>query len=189
MFLLIFPVLLFVPFKPNFIHKDNLSRKSPNSNINIHIFIWSWLFESTPRGGHRALSLEQVSSVSDNQVRAFPKRASMASQIKECKDMSILQDPVRALNQIEWYLSNRDSECFPGAFLLAAGNLCRQVLEQVLFVLAFYSGLPRNKYLSRNGQMHQAGHILKKLRQRDSTSGKTYFQLARDRGPRTSVVC
>jgi hypothetical protein len=52
MFFLIFLVLLFVPFKPNFIHKDSISRKSQNSNTNIHIFVWSFigLFAKVPLG-------------------------------------------------------------------------------------------------------------------------------------------
>jgi len=98
--------------------------------------------------------------------------------------MPLLQDPIKALDQIEWYLSNRQAEKFPGAFLLAAGNLVRQVLEQILFILAFYSGLPKHKFLRRNNELQTAGKILQALRQTDSKSCLTYFELARNRGPR-----
>lgn len=97
--------------------------------------------------------------------------------------MSLLQSPERALNQIEWYLENRTEERFPGAFLLAAGNLCRQTLEQILFILAFYSGMPRNRYLRSDGSLQVAGRLLAALKEQ-SPGGKTYYQLARKRGSR-----
>ena len=59
-------------------------------------------------------------------------------------NMSLLQDPLKVLSQIEWYLTNQDKEIFPGAYVLSAGNLSRQLLEQILFILCFYSGLPKN---------------------------------------------
>ena len=70
--------------------------------------------------------------------------------------MSLLQSPQSALDQIEWYLDNRIQELFPGAYLLAAGNLSRQTLEQILFILAFYSGLPKTKYLKGGSQLRTA---------------------------------
>ena len=74
-------------------------------------------------------------------------RVNLNNVIQPCEySMSLLQHPLRALDQVEWYLDSPDKEQFPGAFLLAAGNLARQVLEQVLFILAFYSGMPRNKF-------------------------------------------
>jgi len=45
--------------------------------------------------------------------------------------MSILQDPISALAQAEWYLDHSDQELFPGAFEIAAGNICRQTLEKL----------------------------------------------------------
>jgi hypothetical protein len=52
MFLFVLSVLLLVPLKPNFIHKESLPRNSQKSNINIHIFVWHFLIirQSTPRG-------------------------------------------------------------------------------------------------------------------------------------------
>lgn len=98
--------------------------------------------------------------------------------------MSLLQSPVKALDQIEWYLQNQRLEHFPGAFLIAAGNLSRQVLEQVVFILAFYSRMPRSQYLRSNGQLRNAGHILSALRKRNPSTGRTYYQEARRRGTR-----
>jgi hypothetical protein len=98
--------------------------------------------------------------------------------------MSLLQDPTLALRQIAWYMDSRESEFFPGAFLLAAGNLARQVLEQVAFILAFYGGLPQQSYLRPNGQPRTLDAILRALAQRDSSTGKTYLALARLKGPR-----
>ena len=98
--------------------------------------------------------------------------------------MSLLQHPLRALDQIEWYLDTRDEEQFPGAFLLSAGNLARQVLEQVLFILAFYSGMPRNKFLKSSNELRTAGTILKALQKTDPHSDRSYMELARRRGSR-----
>jgi hypothetical protein len=98
--------------------------------------------------------------------------------------MSLLQHPLSALNQIKWYLDNRHVECFPGAFLLSAGNLARQVLEQVLFILAFYSGMPQNTFLKSNGKLRDAHHILVALREIDPATGLNYIEIARLRGPR-----
>ena len=98
--------------------------------------------------------------------------------------MSLLQHPLKSLDQIEWYLNNKDQEQFPGAFLLSAGNLARQVLEQVLFVLAFFSRMPRTKYLKSSNEIKNAGQILKVLKETEPTSGHPYIELARRRGKR-----
>ena len=98
--------------------------------------------------------------------------------------MSLLQDPINALNQIEWYLDNQSQEKFPGAFLISAGNLCRQVVEQVQFILAFYSGMPRSNYMKANLQLKTANLVWNALRDVNPSSGKTYFEEARRRGPR-----
>lgn len=98
--------------------------------------------------------------------------------------MSLLQNPLKALAQIDWYLDNQNMESFPGAFVNAAGNLSRQVLEQILFILAFYSGMPSSKYMKTNRQLRTAGSIINSLRQVNSTSGRTYFEEARQRGSR-----
>jgi hypothetical protein len=98
--------------------------------------------------------------------------------------MSILQDPNKALNQIEWYLDNKNLEKFPGAFILASGNLCRHLLEQLLFILAFYSGMPQSKYIKTNHQLRTVDAMLKALREKSPISNRTYFEEARLRGPR-----
>lgn len=98
--------------------------------------------------------------------------------------MSLLQDPVRALDQVAWYLDSAEHERFAGAFLLAAGNLSRQILEQIAFILAFYAGVPRGAYLKPNGQLRALDTVLRSLAAVDPRTGKTYFALARLRGPR-----
>lgn len=97
--------------------------------------------------------------------------------------LSLLQSPHRALDQIEWYLDNAQHELFPGAFHIAAGNLARQVLEQVLFILAFYGGLPREKWMRPDKRLRPAGRILHALEQ-PSSSGADYFVNAAKRGSR-----
>ncbi len=98
--------------------------------------------------------------------------------------MSLLQEPIRALDQIEWYLSRKENEVFPGAFEIAAGNLCRQVLEQILFILCFFSGMPTSRYLRRDKALKTAGQLLEALGQINQTEGKNYWECARRRGPR-----
>jgi len=98
--------------------------------------------------------------------------------------MSLLQNPLASVDQIEWYLDHRDLERFPGAFLIAAGNLSRQLLEQILFILAFYGGLPRPKYMTTRYRLKEANAILVALKQTNPTSGLTYLEQARRRGPR-----
>jgi len=105
--------------------------------------------------------------------------------IQRCEySMSLLQHPLRALDQVEWYLDTRDEEQFPGAFLLSAGNLARQVLEQVLFILAFYSGMPQNKFLKSSNELRTAGTILRALQETDTDTGRRFMELARRRGSR-----
>lgn len=91
--------------------------------------------------------------------------------------MSLIQDPLRALRQVRWYLANGQLEKMPTAFALAAGNLLRQLVEQCLFVLAFYGGLPRNRYIRSNGTLRTAGQILNELC--SERAGRTYLQIAR----------
>lgn len=98
--------------------------------------------------------------------------------------MSLLQSPAQGLDQIDWYLANKSLEIFPGAFYLAAGNLCRQVLEQLLFVLAFYSGMPPTQFMKTNGELRTAGSVLKMLLEPAPLSSRTYLELARRRGAR-----
>src|SRR6266540_575072 len=98
--------------------------------------------------------------------------------------MSLLQSPLKAVAQIDWYLDNQHMESFPGAFVSAAGNLSRQLLEQILFILAFYSGMPSNKYMKTNRQLRTAGSVINALRQVNPATGRTYFAEARRRGPR-----
>ena len=98
--------------------------------------------------------------------------------------MGLLQDPVQALDQVEWYLDHPELEKFPGAFELAGGALCRQTLEQALFLLCFFSGMPRTKFLRADRTLQVAGRLVRALGERDSDSGRVYFELARCRGPR-----
>lgn len=99
--------------------------------------------------------------------------------------MSLLQDPVRALDQVDWYLQNTHLERFPGAYLKAAGNLSRQVLEQTLFILCFYGGLSRNRYMRPDGRLKTAAAMLDAL----SSPGAGQvdpFRVASARGPRVA---
>lgn len=98
--------------------------------------------------------------------------------------MSLLQHPLRSLNQIEWYMDSRDKELFPGAFLLAAGNLGRQLLEQIVFILAFYSGMLRGKYLKTSNHLRSLDSVVKALGETDPRTGCSYLELAAGRGSR-----
>jgi len=98
--------------------------------------------------------------------------------------MGLLQDPLKALEQADWYIKNSNLEKFPGAFELAAGNLCRQTAEQILYILCFFSGMPTESYLKRDRRLQVAGKLLEALDRRSTTGGRTYWQLARKRGPR-----
>lgn len=97
--------------------------------------------------------------------------------------MGLLQDPLKALEQAEWYL-DQDTEKFPGALELAAGNLCRQILEQILFILCFFSEMPRNRFFRADRTLQTAGRLIKELDKLDPTANMTYWELARRRGPR-----
>lgn len=98
--------------------------------------------------------------------------------------MSLLQRPLRALDQIEWYLDHPETEQFPGAFLLAAGNLARQLLEQVVFITAFYAGVPNARFINSRGRLRSLDVIIKELRATDPASGQPYATQAGARGPR-----
>lgn len=98
--------------------------------------------------------------------------------------MGLLQDPIKAIEQVEWYLGNKRLEIFPGAFHLAAGSLCRQILEQILFLLCFFSRMPQQKYLRQNRTLHVARRLYDALKEIDVTSGRRYIDLARRAGPR-----
>jgi len=98
--------------------------------------------------------------------------------------MGLLQEPRKALEQVEWYLDHRENEKFPGALELAAGNLCRQVLEQILFILCFFSRMPKERYFRKDHTLRTAGQLIRKLDECEQTNGKTYWAAARRRGPR-----
>lgn len=100
--------------------------------------------------------------------------------------MSLLQDPYKSLKQISWYLDKQNEELFPGACLLAAGNLCRQLLEQIIFILAFYSGLPNNKYLKKNLKLKNINDVLQALNEIEKDSNQSYIEKARLQGKRIS---
>jgi hypothetical protein len=95
--------------------------------------------------------------------------------------MALLQDPIKSLDQARWYLENIELERFPGAFDLAAGNLCRQTLEQALFILCFYSGVPRQKYVRSDRTLKTAGTLVKQLDTVEPSTGKSYWDVARGR--------
>jgi hypothetical protein len=98
--------------------------------------------------------------------------------------MGLLQDPLKALEQAEHYLDNQAEEKFPGAAVLSAGTLCRQTLEQILFILCFYSRMPQNRYLRDDRSLKVAGQLLTELGRKDTATGRTFWKLARARGPR-----
>jgi hypothetical protein len=68
--------------------------------------------------------------------------------------------------------------------VLSAGTLCRQTLEQFLFILCFYSRMPQNRYLREDRSVKVAGQLLTELGRKDTATGKTFWELARARGPR-----
>ncbi len=98
--------------------------------------------------------------------------------------MGLLQDPIKVLDQAGWYLDNAHLESFPGAFHLAAGSLCRQTLEQILFLLCFFSRMPQRKYMRQDRTLQVAGRLLQGLEEVDASSGRRYIALARRAGPR-----
>lgn len=99
--------------------------------------------------------------------------------------MGLLQDPIKAIEQAEWYLDNHELEKFPGAFELAAGNICRQTLEQILFILCFFSGIPKERYFRTDRRiLRTAGEMLKELGKIDPATNKRYWEVARQKGPR-----
>ncbi len=98
--------------------------------------------------------------------------------------MSLLQNPIKVIDQIGWYIENQPLERFPGAFLIAAGNLSRQLLEQILFILAFYSGMPNEMYMKDNLQLKTAYVVLNALKKSHPTHKLTYLELAKRRGSR-----
>jgi hypothetical protein len=88
--------------------------------------------------------------------------------------MGLLQNPQQSLKQATWYLDHSGEETLTGAFELAAGNLCRQTLEQVLFVLCFYSGMPPAYYLKKGRSLRTAGELFQQLKRKDITTGRDY---------------
>lgn len=69
--------------------------------------------------------------------------------------MLLLQDSKKVLEQIEWYVQNKELEKFSGAFIMSAGNLCRQLVEQILFIIYFYGELPKEKYIKNNDKKYK----------------------------------
>lgn len=98
--------------------------------------------------------------------------------------MGLLQDPIASLKQSQWYLNNKDLETFPGSFELAAGNLCRQILEQILFILCFFSTMPSNKYIKQDRSLKTPYQMYEQLKKIKPNSNKTYLEVARNRGDR-----
>jgi hypothetical protein len=102
--------------------------------------------------------------------------------------MSILQDPISALAQAEWYLDRSDQELFPGAFEIAAGNVCRQTLEQALLIACFFSGMPRARFVKSDSQLRTAGRLLDELKKKDPVTGHSYWVMAGRRGSRVRKI-
>jgi len=98
--------------------------------------------------------------------------------------MSILQDPLAALRQAEWYLDNSALEVFAGAFDLAAGNLCRQTVEQVLLIICHFSSMPRHRYLRFDGTLRTSGELLRALDRHVEPSRTTHWVTAAQCGSR-----
>lgn len=98
--------------------------------------------------------------------------------------MSLLQHPLKALDQVDRYLTNSTDDEFPGASIKSAGNLARQVLEQILLICAFFSNLPSKKYLRSDGRLQNAGSIIRGLRSTDPNTGRTYHAALRRQPPR-----
>jgi hypothetical protein len=98
--------------------------------------------------------------------------------------MGLLQDPSAALEQAQWYLDNGDKEKFPGAFELAAANLCRQTVEQIFFILCFYSGMPKKKYINSKMELKTPWALYLELKKASPNSNKKYIEIARIRGSR-----
>lgn len=59
----------------------------------------------------------------------------------------IFEDPMNYLKQIKWFLDNQELEQFPGAFVIAAGHLCRCVIEQEYLIVGALANLPTDKIL------------------------------------------
>lgn len=76
--------------------------------------------------------------------------------------MSLLQHPLRSFPDAVVCGFARQG-AVPGAFLLAAGNFGRQLLEQIVFILAFYSGMPRGKYLKTSNHPRSLDSVVKAL--------------------------
>lgn len=98
--------------------------------------------------------------------------------------MSLLQDPKKVLEQIEWYVQNKELEKFSGAFIMSAGNLCRQLVEQILFIISFYGELPKEKYIKNDDKIKTPFEIIKSLKEIDSQDNTTYIDKAIRRGKR-----
>ncbi len=79
---------------------------------------------------------------------------------------------------------NQATDAFPGASLLSAGNLCRQTVEQIAFILCVYGGVPKEKYLRPNRQLKLLHSVLKALGAKDPIAKRTHWTIARKRGPR-----
>lgn len=69
---------------------------------------------------------------------------------KKKKNMGLLQDPLKTIEQIEWYLTHQELEKFPGAFELAAGNLVDRYLNKFFLFFVFSAACQRG---NTSGQM------------------------------------
>lgn len=98
--------------------------------------------------------------------------------------MALLQDPFKVLAQVEHYLGNQNADAFPGASLLSAGNLCRQIVEQIAFLLCVYGSVPKERFLKQDGRLKLLNQVLQALDTKDPSTSRTYWTVARRRGPR-----
>jgi hypothetical protein len=100
----------------------------------------------------------------------------------------IFEDPLNYLKQIKWFLDNLKFEQFPGAFVIAAGHLCRCVVEQEYLIVGALANLPANKILdtSRDRRLKPMLEIRRTFNDPPSPSSsyRNCWEAARARGPR-----
>lgn len=73
----------------------------------------------------------------------------------------IFEDPLNYLKQIKWFLDNHELEQFSGSFVIAAGHLCRCVVEQEYLIIGALANLSADKilYTSRDRRLRPLREI------------------------------
>lgn len=67
---------------------------------------------------------------------------------------------------------------------MSAGNLCRQLVEQILFIISFYGELPKEKYIKNDDKIKTPFEIIKSLKEIDLQDNATYIDKAIRKGKR-----